>query len=196
MAGLGLQTLLGPLRKLTATPAGRRTPDQELLERFLGDRDEGAFAALMERHVPMVLQVCRRILKNAHDAEDACQAVFLVLARRAHSIRNRGSLASWLHGRGGIFDQKLQPSLARRNAREDIAAGRKTTVAEPEDISWREVQRLVDEELNCLPRVYQDALVLCYLEGRTQEAAAQDLGWTLGALRGRLERGREMLRAR
>ena len=166
------------------------------MARFLGERDEQAFAALMGRHVAMVLQVCRRILKNPHDAEDACQAVFLVLARRAHSIRKSGSLASWLHGVAWNIAHKLQTGRARRTAREDAAAAQKSNVSEPEDISWREVQRLVDEELNRMPKVYQDALVLCYLEGRTQEEAARELGWTLGALRGRLERGREMLRAR
>jgi RNA polymerase sigma factor (sigma-70 family) len=175
---------------------GAQTADQELLARFLAGREEGAFAALMERHGPMVLGVCERVLRNGHDAEDACQAVFLVLARKAGSVRKHGSLASWLHGVALRVAHKLHARLARRAAREAAAAARKPTACEPDEISWREVQRLLDEELQALPDRYRAPLVLCYLQGRTRDEAARELGWTLGALHGRLERGREMLRGR
>src|SRR5260370_31531592 len=125
-----------------------QTADQELLARFLAGREEEAFAALMERHGPMVLGVCERVLRNGHDAEDACQAVFLVLARKAGSVRKHGSLASWLHGVALRVAHKLQAHLARRAAREAAAAAQKPAACEPGDMSWREVQRLIDEELN------------------------------------------------
>jgi RNA polymerase sigma factor (sigma-70 family) len=193
MAGSTLSAVFGKLMG----SAREATADDELLAQFLDERDERAFAALMERHAGMVLGVCRRVLRNAHDAEDACQAVFLVLARRAPSICKSGSLASWLHGVAWRVAHKLRTSLARRHGRERAAAAPAAsgTSAEP-DISLREVQRLVDEELNRLPARYKGPLVLCYLEGKTQDEAARELGCTLGSLRGKLERGREMLRAR
>jgi RNA polymerase sigma factor (sigma-70 family) len=178
------------------TAASPPTPDQELLARFLEHHDESAFAALMERHGALVLGVCQRILRNRHDAEDACQAVFLVLARKASSIRKQASLASWLHGVAWNVAHKLRSRLAFRAVREEAAAAQKPVAAEPADITWREVQLLVDEEVDRLPKKYAAPLVLCYLEGRTQEEAAKELGWSLGALRGRLERGRERLRLR
>jgi RNA polymerase sigma factor (sigma-70 family) len=196
MARLTLSTVLGSLGRSADAPPSQPTPDQELLARFLTEHDERAFAAIMERHAAMVLGVCKRILKNGHDAEDACQAVFLVLARKAASIRKTGSLAAWLHGVAWFVAHKLQTRLARTATHEHAAAAQQPTTSEPADISWREVQRLVDDELNQMPKIYQAALLLCYLEGRSQNEAARELGWSLGTLRGRLERGREMLRAR
>src|SRR5262249_59875758 len=104
--------------------------------------EEEAFAAVMERHGAMVLGVCERVQRNGHDAEDACQAVFLVLARRAGSVRKHGSLASWLHGVALRVARKLQAHLARQAARAAAAAARKPTACAPGDLSWREVQRL------------------------------------------------------
>src|SRR6185437_8008965 len=125
MAGGLLRTVLGPIGFLLEGAPSRRTPDQDLLERFLRDHDQEAFAALMHRHGPMVLGVCQRLLRNAHDAEDACQAVFLVLARKAGSVRKQGSLASWLHGVALRVSHKLQSKLARRMAHESAAAAQK-----------------------------------------------------------------------
>jgi RNA polymerase sigma factor (sigma-70 family) len=196
MAGLTLRKVLGPLGGLVGGAAVEPTPDQELLARFLSAQDSQAFATLMERHAGMVLGVCRRILRNAHDAEDACQAVFLVLARQARSIRRSGSVASWLHGVAWRVANKLRYARTRRTAREVEAAAETPISSDPADISLREVQRIVDEELARLPGSYQAPLVLCYLEGRTQDEAARELGWSLTTLRGRLERGREMLRLR
>src|SRR5262245_35576161 len=98
MAGRNANVVLAHLRKLTAARATHALSDRELLDRFLGCCDEAAFAVLVERHGAMVLGLCRRVLRNAHDAEDACQATFLVLARKAASIRKKESLASWLQG--------------------------------------------------------------------------------------------------
>jgi RNA polymerase sigma factor (sigma-70 family) len=191
-----LRHVLGRLGSKRETPPRLRTTDQELVARFLEDREEAAFAALMQRHGVMVLGVCERILHNRHDAEDACQAVFLVLARNAASIRRCSSLASWLHGVALRVARKMYTSLARRSAREAVAAAQKPSASEAGDMSWREVQRLLDKELQCLPNRYRAPLVLCYLQGRTHDEAARELGWTLGALRGQLVRGREKLRRR
>ena len=155
-----------------------------------------AFAALVQRHGAMVLGVCERVLRNAHDAEDACQATFLVLARKASSVRKWGSVASWLHGVAWRVARRLQTRLARRSNHEQAAAAHKPLLSEPADLSWREVSRLIDEELNRLPETCKAPLVLCYFEGLTQDEAARELGWSVGALRGRLERGREKLRFR
>src|SRR5262249_18710737 len=120
----------GPGARVEAQPI-QGTPDQELLARFLDLRDADAFAVLMRRHGAMVLGVCQRILGNAHDAEDACQATFLALARQAHSVRTSGSLASWLHSVAWRVAHKLRTRLARRAAREGAAAAQKPTASAP-----------------------------------------------------------------
>lgn len=195
MAGASIRNVL---RRggIWASSQRQATPDQELVARFLRDQDEGAFAALMERHGAMVLGVCQRVLRNAQDAEDACQAVFLVLARKAGSLRKQESLGSWLHGIAWRVSRKLQRSLARRGTHERSAAADRPAASEPADLTWNEVRRLVDEELDRLSAAYRAPIVLCHLEGRTQDEAARELGWSLGTLRGRLERGREKLRQR
>jgi RNA polymerase sigma factor (sigma-70 family) len=181
------------VRKLVTERAGP-SADRVLLERFVRDHDEAAFAALVERHGPMVLGVCRRVLRHQHDAEDACQATFLVLARRAASIRNRDNLGSWLHGVAFRAAAGLRRRIARRRAREGPEAD--VPQADAADVTWREVRGIFDEELRRLPARFQAPLLLCYLEGKTRDEAAQELGWSLGTLRGRLERGRELLRGR
>jgi RNA polymerase sigma factor (sigma-70 family) len=188
-----LDGVLQHIRKLAADGAGA-TSDRALLERFVRQRDEAAFAALVQRHGPMVLGVCRRVLRHVHDAEDACQATFLVLARRAATIRNKDALGSWLHGVAYRASASLQRRIARRQAREGPAV--EVAQPEPADVSWREVRGVLDEELRRLPERFQAPLLLCYLEGKTRDEAAQQLGWSLGTLRGRLERGRELLRSR
>jgi RNA polymerase sigma factor (sigma-70 family) len=193
MADDRLDGVLQHIRKLVAAGHDRAPADAELLERFVRHRDEAAFAALVQRHGPMVLGVCRRVLKDAHDAEDACQAAFLVLARRAGSVRNRGSVGSWLYGVAYRAAANLRRQVARRRGREVPAVD---VGQSPPEVSWREVQALLDEELRALPERFRAPLLLCCLEGRTRDEAAQELGWSLGTLRGRLERGRELLRAR
>src|SRR5262245_55531521 len=177
---------------------GGRT-DAELLERFLarGDSDaEDAFATLVARHGPMVLGVCRRMLPASHDAEDAFQATFLVLARRAASIVRRERVASWLHS---VAVRTAQ--VARRRAARQRAAERRlmdaTSEARWEPAEDREdlLPRL-DEELNRLPQRYRVALVACELEGKSRREAAGQLGIPEGTLSTHLARGRKLLRER
>jgi RNA polymerase sigma factor (sigma-70 family) len=187
--------VLQHLHKLLAVQTTQALSDRDLLDRFIAQHDEAAFAALVERHGAMVLGTCRRLLRNAHDAEDASQAAFLVLARKAASIRKQESLAGWLHGVACHVAANLKREAARRSARE---ASRQTEPAADAavEVSWREMQGLLDEELARLPEHYRSALVLCYLEGKTRDEAARQLGWSLTTLRGRLDRARERLRAR
>ena len=170
--------------------------DGHLLERFVTQRDDDAFSALIERHGPMVHRVCRQVLGNPHDAQDASQAVFLVLAKRARSIRSRRSLASWLHGVSLRTAAKARTAAARRREHERKAGEMKardpvdrTTCGDP---SWPELH----EELSRLPRKFREPIVLCCLEGLTREMAAQQLGWPVGTVQSRLARGQERLRAR
>src|SRR5580765_7546964 len=118
MAKQPLNGVLQHLRKVAAVHTERELSDRELLARFLAARDESAFTVLIERHGPMVLGVCRRSLPNLHDAEDACQATFLVLARKAASVRKKTSLGSWLHGVACRVASKLKRDHARRTRRE------------------------------------------------------------------------------
>ena len=118
MAKQPLNGVLQHLRKLAAVQTYRELSDRDLLERFVAARDEAAFTVLVERHGPMVLGVCRRALANFHDAEDACQATFLVLARKAASVRKKTSLASWLHGVACRLAANLKRDYVRRKSRE------------------------------------------------------------------------------
>ncbi len=194
MTNQNLGSVLEHIRKLVSAETDSPLPDRDLLERFIRDRDEAAFAALVQRHGPMVLGVCRRVLRHAQDAEDACQAAFLVLARKAVAIRKRESVGSFLHGVAYRVAIRLHRDVARRRARETAVED----VPQPEaaEVTWREVRRVLDEELRRLPERFQAPLLLCYVEGRTRDEAAQQLGWSPTTLRGRLERGRELLRAR
>lgn len=172
----------------------RELPDQELLGRFYAQQDEAAFQALLRRHGPMVLDVCGGVLGNEADAEDAFQATFLILARKAGSIRKMASLGSWLHGVAYRTALKARAQSATRQKHE--ARGTVRQASEPDDLSWREVRQVLHEEVNGLPERFRAPLVLCYLEGATQEAAAVQLSLGKSALRERLERGRALLRTR
>jgi RNA polymerase sigma factor (sigma-70 family) len=195
MSKLPPELLLHHLRELTRGRAPDDAPDAELVRRFAAHRDEAAFAALLRRHGPMVLGVCRRVLGNHADAEDAFQATFLVLARNAPAIRKRASVGSWLHGVARQVAVRAKVAAARRQERERRAPER--PVPGPEaDASWREVGGVLDEELGRLPDQYRAPLVLCYLGGLTRDEAAQRLGWPLRTLMRRLERGRGLLRGR
>ncbi len=171
--------------------------DGQLLDRFAardGEAAELAFAALVERHGPMVLRVCRGVLRDGHDAEDAFQATFLILARKAGSIRRRDALAAWLHGVAYHVASTARSAIARRRSHEMKAGqARSEATAEgaPDDLG-----PVVHEELARLPGRYRAAVVLCCLEGLTQQQAAQRLGWPLGTVQSRLARGRERLRVR
>jgi RNA polymerase sigma-70 factor (ECF subfamily) len=171
--------------------------DGQLLERFEARRGEGAelaFAALVERHGPMVLRVCRGVLRDAHAADDAFQATFLVLARRAGSVRKRESVGSWLHGVAYRVARCARAAEARRRAHERRAAemaARAGGGEGPDDLG-----PVLHEEIGRLPDRYRAAVVLCDLEGSTYEEAARRLGWPVGTIKSRLARGRARLRAR
>ena len=171
--------------------------DGQLLERFAARDGEAAglaFTAIVERHGPMVMRVCRGVLRDVHDAEDAFQATFLILARKAGSIRVRSSLSSWLHSVAHNVAATARSAAARRRSHELEAGGpRPQTMAED---TWDDFGPVVHEELDRLPARYRAAVVLCYLEGLTQQQAAQQLGWPLGTVQSRLARGRERLRVR
>lgn len=200
MAGTGRGNTLRSLQTLYREGSVGNLSDGELLERFTarrGDSAEQAFAALVGRHGPLVLRVCRRVLGNAHDAEDAFQATFIVLANRAKAVRRRESLACWLHGVALRVAWSARTVAARRQVHE-----RKTAEAAARSESWLEPEgrgdseEAIHEELGRLPERYRAAILLCDLEGLTQEQAAARLGWPIGSVKSRLSRGRERLRRR
>ncbi|HYV38794.1 MAG TPA: RNA polymerase sigma factor, partial [Gemmataceae bacterium] len=169
--------------------------DRELLRDFIENHTEAAFAAILDRHGPMVLGLCRRQLGDAHLAEDVLQATFLVLARKARSIRRRESLASWLYGVATRLSRQARLAEAARSKRERQAASEHGQSSAGDPV-WDDLLRVLDEELQRLPERYRQPLLLCYLEGRTQDEAAKHLGWSLITLRRRLEKGRDLLRTR
>lgn len=187
-----LDQFIQRIRGLAGAESAGQFSDRQLLERFSADRDEAAFVALVQRHGAMVLNVCRRVLRNDSDSEDACQATFLVLARKAHSIRKQESLGSWLHGVAYRAATSLLRQITRRRAHEKQAA-----TAEPvqpaADVTWREVRAILDEEIQRLPAKLKDPIVLCYLQGKPHSAGAQELGVNVTTFRGRLERARLLL---
>src|SRR5947209_14308492 len=168
--------------------------DAHLLQRFLGQRDEAAFAALVRRHGPLVLGVCRRVLGNAADADDAFQATFLVLVRRAGSIVPRDRVGNWLYG------VAYKTALAARRRRDRRRAREKQVSAMPHPAApaanHREWQQLLDQELSQLPEKYRLPVVLCDLEGRTRREVARQLRLPEGTLSNRLAAGRQRLAGR
>jgi RNA polymerase sigma factor (sigma-70 family) len=169
--------------------------DRDLLERFAAGGDEAAFAALVRRHGPMVRGLCRRLLGDPGRADDVFQATFLVLARRPGSIRRRASVGGWLYGVARRLAHKAQRGEARRRRHERRAAEGRLRAPTP-GAGWAELLAILDEELERLPEQARAPLLLCYLEGCTQDEAARFLGWSLGTLRRRLEWGRDLLRLR
>jgi RNA polymerase sigma factor (sigma-70 family) len=170
--------------------------DGELLEAFVACRDGEFFEALVRRHGPMVLGVCRRIIGHEADAEDAFQAAFLVLLRRAAAIVPRESIGNWLYGVAVRTALEARKRSARRLARETPLDDRPLAAPEPEPDGWRELRPVLDQELNRLPDKYRTAVVLCHLEGRTRKEAARQLGLAEGTLSGRLTTARRLLAKR
>jgi RNA polymerase sigma factor (sigma-70 family) len=184
--------LLRHIRKLAAPPDDA-VSDRELLHRFAQRRDEDAFAMLLRRHGAMVLRTCRRQLLTDADAEDAFQTTFLTLARKAGTVRWHDSAAGWLHSVACNAARKARDAEVRRS-RHERAVPVQASVDPLTEMSARELLTALDEELSRLPAKYREPLMLCYLEGMTRDEAAQRLGCPLGTLKGRLERGKELLR--
>jgi RNA polymerase sigma factor (sigma-70 family) len=194
MANPQTEVVLRHIRRLTAEE-GRTLADGALLERFAARRDEAAFTELVRRHGPMVLGVCRGVLRHHQDAEDAFQATFLVLARKAATVRRRQSVGSWLHAVAYRLALKARARAERRREVERLAVP--APADDPVlDLSVRDLLAAVHEELSRLPEKYRAPLVLCYLQERTQDEAARLLGCSESTLRGRLYCGRERLRER
>jgi RNA polymerase sigma factor (sigma-70 family) len=194
MATAQVGTLLRHIERLAAHGGAPQRTDRQLLEDFAAAGDEAAFAALVARHGPMVLRVCRRVLRHEQDAEDAFQAAFLVLARSVASIRERGALASFLHGVAYRTALKVRRSAARR--RDHEARLRDRAPAAAASPRWDDVQAALDEEVQRLPEAYRSAFVLCALEGKSAAEAAALLGCERGTVSSRLTRARLRLRQR
>jgi RNA polymerase sigma factor (sigma-70 family) len=195
MANGQLTKVVRHLRRLLGAPGGSDLTDRQLLDRFTADRDEEAFATLVARHAPLVLGVSRRVLGNEQDAEDVFQAAFLLLGRKAGTVGWHESVGNWLYCVAYHLASKLRLQSARRRKHEHEAATMQARNAS-DPVDWQQLGRVLDEELHQVPEKYRMPLLLCYLHGKTRDEAAEQLGWTLGEVKGRLERGRELLRSR
>jgi RNA polymerase sigma factor (sigma-70 family) len=168
--------------------------DRELLRRFEAARDEAAFAEIVRRHRPMLLRLCQRVLHNGHDAEDVCQAAFLLLAQQATLTRWHASVAGWLFQTAYRLSLKARVATSRRRRHE--ARAKPATAPDPvAELTVGELQAVLDEELSRLPEKCRTPILLCCLEGRSRDEAARFLGWTLSAVKNSLEEGRERLRS-
>jgi RNA polymerase sigma factor (sigma-70 family) len=191
--------LVHHLRRLADSSVMGAAADAVLLERYIQRRDEDAFAILVARYGPMVLRLCRRVLPDAHAAEDCLQATFLVLARNAASVRRRDSLATFLYGVAYRVAHKARLARLRRQREKPLLADQAPADPHPsplDELTGRELLTVLDQEVQRLPQRYRLPVILCCLEGRTREEAASQLGWSAGSLKGRLERGRATLHAR
>ncbi len=170
--------------------------DGQLLERFVAARNELAFAALMDRHGAIVLRACGSALRDPNDVEDAFQATFLLLVRKAATIRRRDSVGSWLFGAALRVAACARTRARRRRESERRAAARAGEVDRRRGFGPDEAEAILHEEIARLPEKYRDPVVLCYLEGLTHEQAAARLRWPVGTVHTRLARARASLRAR
>jgi RNA polymerase sigma factor (sigma-70 family) len=195
MAQAQLIPVLDHLRRMTGAAQVKDLSDAQLLQRFTAQREESAFAALVQRHGRLVWSVCRQVLHHEQDAEDAFQATFLVLARQAASIRASQAVASWLYRVAHRIATKASATQARRHAHEQVNESLPQK-EHPSEVTWRELQELLHEELDRLPEKYRAPFLLCCLEGKTREEAAQHLGWKEGTLSARLAQARKQLRQR
>jgi RNA polymerase sigma factor (sigma-70 family) len=196
MSGGQLSGVIQYLRKVAGAPDPGGPGDGPLLERFVTRQDEAAFDALMRRHGPMVLGTCLRILNNMHDAEDAFQATFLVLARKAGAIANRESVGSWLHRIASRTAQRARVEASRRHAHEGPITDMPAAADAIADLAWQELRPVLDDELTRLSEKYRGPVVLCYLQEKTYAQAAEILGLPEGTVSSRLARARDVLRKR
>src|SRR5262245_27252839 len=195
MADTLLSTLVRGILRLVPAPATKDRSDGQLLHDFQVGGDERAFAALVDRHGAMVLRVCRQVLHHQQDAEDAFQATFLVLARKAASLRRCKVVACWLRSVAYRIALQARRNAGRRQAREARAPARPpaSLIA---DVAWREVQLILNEEIERLPAKYRAPFVLCCLEGHSRSEAARQFGLKEGTVWSRLSYARRQLRQR
>jgi RNA polymerase sigma factor (sigma-70 family) len=196
MAHRTFQAALRHIRRIAGGSAGPERPDDTLLDRFVDQRDAAAFEELVHRHGPMVMGVCRRVLGRTADAEDAFQATFLVLLRKAGTFGRRGSLAGWLYTAAHRVALRARASAARRRECERDAMKSQHFALMDDDQAWNDLRPVIDEELGRLPEKYREPVVLCYLEGNTEQEAARQLECPVGTLSWRLVHARELLRTR
>jgi RNA polymerase sigma factor (sigma-70 family) len=194
MATANLSDFFRRLTRGMAAATLRDHSDRQLVERALVGRDEAAFQAIVHRHGPMVYRVCWRVLQHPQDAEDAFQVTFLVLAQKLRAVRKHASLASWLHGVAHRVGLKAKAQSAARRRREHQAS--LPDALTPDDVTWGELRSALDFELSQLPDKWRLPLILCYLEGRTQDESASQLGWSKSTLRRRLDEARTALGCR
>jgi RNA polymerase sigma-70 factor (ECF subfamily) len=190
MATANLQKFLRRLTRGMLAESSAGQSDRQLVERLLAERDAAAFEAIVGRHGSMVYRVCFRILQQSQDAEDAFQATFLVLAQKLRGVRKRASLASWLHGVAHLVALKARAQAVVRRRHERQAA--QGAAMPPDGSNWGGLSAVLDTQLRGLPEKWPQPLILCYLEGRTQEEAAGQLSWGKNTLR-RLKEAREAL---
>ncbi len=195
MTGQSLQVLMRRLRRAAGPPGGGALTDGQLLDRWVSSRDEGAFELLLWRHGPMVLAACRRLLRDAHLADDAFQATWLIFLRKAGSVRQGRAVGAWLHRVACRVALRARAAAARRAHRE----GNEVDVPAPagvDEASERDLRAVLDEEIDRLPEHYRRAFVLCCLQEKTHAEAARELGRAQGTVSAWLARARERLRAR
>ena len=195
MANGQLASVFRHLRHLLGKPLATEQTDGQLLHRFVHEHEQTAFTMLVQRHGPMVLGLCRRTLQDEHAAEDVFQAAFLVLVRKASSLHQYGSLGNWLY----TVTYHLALKTRARQARQRLQERQVECMPEPvagDAGDWSELRPLLDAELASLPAKYREPVVLCYLEGKTNEVAARELGWPVGTVKVRLSRARDLLRDR
>jgi RNA polymerase sigma factor (sigma-70 family) len=190
-----LNKSLEPVRQLAAAQFFADWEDRQLLERFLSERDQAAFAELVQRQRRLVWSVCRRLLGHDHDADDAFQATFLVLAMKGRSIRKRQALSSWLYGVAYRCAMQIKRRDARRRSNERRTS-RAAAIDPAAEINVRELWTLLEHEIQRLPEKHRMPFVLCCLEGKSHEEAGRALGWTAGTVSGRLARARLELQKR
>ena len=196
MAGSQLGAVVRRIERIFTTGSVAGLSEGELLERFTTRGDEAAFEAILARHGPMVLGICRRVLRDPADVEDAFQATFLVLARKASALRHRDLLGNWLFGVASRVALRARSVAQRRRTVEGARIVDDPPAPGADHALDQESGMILHEELRALPEKYRTPILLCYLEGLTHEEAARQLGWPVGTVKGRLARAREMRRVR
>ncbi len=191
-----LTTVDSPPRLAKNNTALQKLKDEELLARFFKTSEEGAFSTLVSRYGSLVYGVCKRVLGNATDAEDAFQATFLVLVKKGAKLQQPGRLANWLYGVAFRTASHVRSKRAQRARVEREASAMPATKSDLADMNYEQLWNVLDEEINQLPPKYALPLVLCYLEGKTNAEAATQLGWPEGSMSRRLSRAKDLLRSR